>query len=190
MVAKSEEQVKQSLGPQNSLYPLPTTLVGAQVDGKPNYLAIAHVGVMAMHHVSVSMNKRHYTHAGVAACGAFSVNLPSLDLLRETDYCGLVSGRDVDKAALFTTFYGELGVPMIAECPVNMECRLVRTLDFETHDVFVGRVVQTYCEDRCLTNGKLDLTQVQPILFAMPDRSYWTVGERAARAWDVGKELK
>ena len=102
--------------------------------------------------------------------------------------------RTRETVLLFTTFYGELGVPMIAadasSSAVNMECRLVRTLDFETHDVFVGHVVQTYCEDRCLTDGKLDLSKVQPILFAMPDRSYWTVGERAGKAWDVGKELK
>jgi flavin reductase (DIM6/NTAB) family NADH-FMN oxidoreductase RutF len=183
--------MKQSLGPKNSLYPLPTTLVGVQVEGKPNYSAIAHVGVMAMRHVSVSMNKRHYSNAGIYENECFSVNVPSVDLLRETDYCGLVSGADVDKGALFTTFYGELSAaPMVAECAVNMECQLVRTLDFETHDVFIGRVVQTYCEERFLTDGKLDLGKVQPLLFSMPDRSYWTIGERTAKAWDVGKALK
>jgi flavin reductase (DIM6/NTAB) family NADH-FMN oxidoreductase RutF len=183
--------MKPNLGPRNALYPLPTTLVGVHVDGKPNYSAIAHVGVMAMHHISISMNVRHYSNAGILANRCFSVNIPSLDLLRETDYCGLVSGRDVDKSSLFSTFYGELdAAPMIAECAVNMECQLVRTLDFETHDVFVGRVVGTYCEERFLTDGKLDLAKVQPLLFSMPDRGYWTVGERYARAWDAGKDLR
>ena len=183
--------MKQNLGAKNCLYPLPTTLVGTHVDGRPNYIAIAHVGVMALRHISVSMNKRHYSNAGIVENECFSVNIPSVDLLRETDYCGLVSGADVDKSALFTTFYGELAAaPMIAECAVNMECQLVRTLDFETHDVFVGRVVQTYCEERFLTDGKLDLGTVQPILFAMPDRSYWSIGERAGQAWDAGKGLK
>jgi flavin reductase (DIM6/NTAB) family NADH-FMN oxidoreductase RutF len=173
------------------LYPLPTTLVGTHVDGKPNYSAIAHVGVIAMHHVSISVNKRHYSNAGIIANACFSVNIPSVDLLRETDYCGLVSGRDVDKSALFDTFYGELdAAPMIVECAVNMECALARTLDFETHDVFVGRVVQTYCEERFLTDGALDLSKVQPLLFSMPDRSYWSIGTRTAKAWDAGKDLK
>jgi flavin reductase (DIM6/NTAB) family NADH-FMN oxidoreductase RutF len=183
--------VKSSLGAKNSLYPLPTTLVGTHVDGKPNYIAIAHVGVMALRHVSVSMNKRHYSNQGIHEHQCFSVNVPSLDLLRETDYCGLVSGADVDKSALFTSFYGELpAAPMIAECPVNMECELVRALDFETHDVFIGRVVQAYCEERFLTDGKLDLGKVQPLLFSMPDRSYWSIGERTAKAWDAGKALR
>ena len=182
--------MKQDLGAKNSLYPLPTTLVGVHVDGKPNYSAIAHVGVMAMHHISISMNKRHYSNAGIVANACFSVNLPSVDLMRETDYCGLVSGADVDKSALFTTFYGELpAAPLIAECPVNMACELVRTLDMQTHDVFVGRVVQTFCTERFLSEGKLDLAKVQPLLFAMPDRSYWTIGERAGKAWDAGKGL-
>jgi flavin reductase (DIM6/NTAB) family NADH-FMN oxidoreductase RutF len=183
--------MKLSLGAKNCLYPLPTTLVGANVGGTPNYIAIAHVGVMALRHVSVSMNKRHYTNAGIVENGNFSVNLPSVDLARETDYCGLVSGQDVDKGALFTTFYGQLGTaPMIEECALNMECRLVRTIDFETHDVFVGQVVETYCDERILTDGAVDLARVQPLLFSMNDRSYWTVGERYARAWDVGKSLR
>ena len=182
--------MKHSLGPKNCLYPLPTTLIGTHVDGKPNYIAIAHVGVMALRHISVSMNKRHYSNAGIHEHGCFSVNVPSADLLCETDYCGLVSGADVDKSALFDTFYGELpAAPMIAECPVNMECQLVRTLDFETHDVFIGRVVQAYCEPRFLTDGTLDLGKVQPLLFSMPDRSYWSIGERTAKAWDAGKAL-
>jgi flavin reductase (DIM6/NTAB) family NADH-FMN oxidoreductase RutF len=183
--------MKSGLGAVNCLYPLPTTLVGANVGGKPNYVAIAHVGVMAMRHISVSMNKRHYTNAGIVENGTFSVNLPSVDLARETDYCGLVSGRDADKGALFTTFYGALGTaPMIQECALNMECRLVRTVDFDTHDVFVGQVVETYCDERFLTDGAVDFAKVQPLLFVMSDRSYWTLGGRYAKAWEVGKALK
>jgi flavin reductase (DIM6/NTAB) family NADH-FMN oxidoreductase RutF len=182
--------MKTSIGAKNCLYPLPTTLIGATVDGKPNYIAIAHIGVMALRHISVSMNKRHYTNAGIVKNGTFSVNLPSVDMVCKTDYCGLVSGRDVYKGALFTTFYGQLGTaPMIEECPISIECRLVRTIDFDTHDVFVGQVVETYCDERCLTDGTVDFSQVRPLLFVMNDRSYWTLGQRHAKAWDIGKGL-
>jgi flavin reductase (DIM6/NTAB) family NADH-FMN oxidoreductase RutF len=182
---------KVKLGAKNCLYPLPTTLVGADVDGRPNYIAIAHVGVMALVHVSLSMNKRHYTNAGIVENGTFSVNLPSAAMVEKTDYCGLVSGEQVDKGALFETFYGVLGTaPMIAECPVCMECALVKTVDMGTHDVFVGRIVETYCDEACLDDGVVDLGRVDPILFAMHDRSYWRVGERFAKAWQAGKALK
>jgi flavin reductase (DIM6/NTAB) family NADH-FMN oxidoreductase RutF len=182
---------KVNLGAQNCLYPLPTTLVGAHVDGKPNYVAIAHVGVMALQHVSLSMNKRHYTNAGIIENGTFSVNLPSAEMVDKADYCGLVSGRDVDKAVLFETFYGKLETaPMIAECPLSMACRVVQTVDMTTHDVFIGEIVETYCDAACLVDGRVDLGRVNPILFVMNDRSYWRIGKRFARAWAAGKALK
>jgi flavin reductase (DIM6/NTAB) family NADH-FMN oxidoreductase RutF len=85
------------------------------------------------------------------------------------------------------TFYGELETaPMIQACPVNIECRLVRTVEFPQHDVFIGQIVATYCDEACLTEGAVDLGRVAPILFAMVDRSYWTLGRRFARAWQVG----
>jgi flavin reductase (DIM6/NTAB) family NADH-FMN oxidoreductase RutF len=182
--------MKVSLGATNSLYPLPTTIVGATVNGKPNYITIAHVGVMAIGHISVSMNRRHYTNAGIVEHGTFSVNIPPVEMVQETDYFGLVSGADVDKGAMVETFYGELGnAPMIAACPINIECRVVRTVDFPKHDVFIGAVANTYCDEACLTEGVVDFAKVMPILFVMNDRSYWQIGAQFAKAWEVGKDL-
>ena len=110
--------------------------------------------------------------------------------MKQTDYCGIASGKDADKAALFTTFYGTLETaPMITECPISMECKLVQTVDFPTHDIFIGEVVETYCDDSCITAGAVDFSLVRPILFVMNDRSYWELGKRFANAWDIGKEL-
>ena len=101
--------MKVELGVNSCLYPMPTTLVGANVNGKPNYITIAHVGIMALGaYISLSMNKQHYTNAGIKENGTFSVNIPSVELVKKTDYCGLVSGKDVDKAELFQSFYGKL----------------------------------------------------------------------------------
>ena len=183
--------MKRKLGAKNCLYPMPTTLVGAMVEGKPTFITIAHVGIMDLGSVSLGMNKIHYTNAGIKESGTFSVNIPTVEMVKETDYCGLVSGKNVDKAALFEVFYGNLKTaPMIEECPVNMECRLVQTVDFPRHDIFIGEIVEAYCEERCLTEGIVDLSKIQPILFAMNDKSYWKLGERLARAWHVGKGFK
>ena len=183
--------MKVELGAKNCLYPILTTLVGVNVNGKPNYIAIAHVGIMDPGSISLSMAKRHYTNAGIKENGAFSVNLPSVEMVKETDYCGLVSGENVDKSAILENFYGKLGTaPMIKQCPINMECRLTQTIDFPKHDVFVGEIVETYCDEQYLTDDIVDFSRVQPILFTMNDRSYWKVGERFAKAWDIGKELK
>jgi flavin reductase (DIM6/NTAB) family NADH-FMN oxidoreductase RutF len=183
--------VKIEVGAKNCLYPLPTTLVGAMVNGRPNYVTIAHVGIMDPGSVSLGMSKMHYTNVGIKENGTFSVNMPSVKMVKETDYCGLVSGKNLDKAALFKTFFGKLGTaPMIEECPINMECKLVKTVDFPTHDIFIGQIFATYCDEDILTEGVVDLAKSKPILFAMNDRSYWMVGKKLARAWSIGKSLK
>jgi flavin reductase (DIM6/NTAB) family NADH-FMN oxidoreductase RutF len=169
---------------------MPTTIVGALVNGKPNYVTIAHVGIMEMTSISLGMNKSHYTNQGIKENKTFSVNIPSAKLVKETDYCGLVSGKNEDKTAMFTTYYGALKTaPMIEQCCINMECDLIRAVDFPNHDVFIGRIAETYCDEQVMTDGVVDLNKVQPLLLAMNDRSYWRIGARLAKAWDVGKEL-
>jgi flavin reductase (DIM6/NTAB) family NADH-FMN oxidoreductase RutF len=185
-----DKKMKIEVGAKNCLYPLPTTLVGALVAGKPNYITIAHVGIMDPGSISLGMNKAHYTNSGIKANGTFSVNIPSVKMVKETDYCGLVSGRKRDKGDCFNTFYGKLRTaPMIEECKINMECKLTKTVDFPSHDVFVGRVVTTYCDEAILTDGVVDFSKVHPILFVMNDRSYWKLGRKFAKAWKTGKEL-
>ncbi len=183
--------MKKDLGAKNCLYPLPTILVGANIDGKPNYITIAHVGIMDMASVSLGMGKVHYTNAGIKQNQTFSVNMPSVDMVKETDYCGLFSGKNTDKSTLFETFYGKLKTaPMIKSCPVNMECKLIKTVDFPRHDIFIGEVVATYCDEENLTDGIVDFAKVRPIMFVMNDTGYWKLGERFADAWSVGKALK
>ena len=182
--------MKVEIGAKNCLYPLPTTLVGALVNDKPNYITIAHVGIMDLGSISLGMGKLHHTNAGIKANGTFSVNIPSVKMVKKTDYCGLVSGKTQDKSDLFKTFYGKLKTaPMIGQCLINMECKLIKTIDFPTHDVFVGQIEGTYCDESVLTDGVVDFEKVQPILFVMNDRSYWKLGSRFAKAWNVGKTL-
>jgi len=182
--------MKTKIGAKNCLYPLPTVLVGANVNKKPNYIAIAHVGITSLGSVCLGLGKAHYTNAGIKKNKTFSVNTPSVRMVKETDYCGLVSGKSADKAALFNTFYGKLKTaPMIEECPINMECKLITTVDLANSEVFIGEVTATYCDETILTDGVVDFGKVQPILFVMNDRSYWKLGERFAKAWDIGREL-
>ena len=111
--------VKAEIGARNCLYPMPTTLVGALVEGKPNYTTIAHVGIMDPGSVSLGMNKMHFTNVGIRANGTFSVNIPSVKMVEETDYCGLVSGKNLDKARLFNTFFGNV----FRICPRLQSCQ-------------------------------------------------------------------
>jgi flavin reductase (DIM6/NTAB) family NADH-FMN oxidoreductase RutF len=182
--------MKTELGALNCLYPLPTTLVGAHVKGKPNFITIAHVGIMDLGSLSLGMNKVHYTNDGIRENRAFSVNIPSRALIKETDYCGIVSGKKRDKSVLFDVFYGKLeNAPLIRECPINLVCRLIQTVDFPKHDIFIGEIVQTFCDEECLSEGVVDFSKVDPILFVMNDKSYRALGDPCGKAWHDGKGL-
>ncbi|MBI5869885.1 MAG: flavin reductase family protein [Actinobacteria bacterium] len=182
---------KVNIGPRNSLYPSLTTLVGTVVDGRPNFITIAHVGIMTMKLISFGVGKTHYSNQGIRQNGCFSVNIPSEELVVKTDYCGLVSGRKEDKSALFDIFNGELeGAPMISECPINMECRLEQTIELPTHDVFVAEVVGTYVNEDLIESDKVDISRLKPLLFDMSSRKYWSLGPEVAKCWSVGNDLK
>ena len=107
------------IGPINALYPMPTTLVGATVKDQPNFLTVAHVGILnhgSPQYLSLGLSKVHYSNAGIKENRAFSICLPSENLMVETDYCGIMTGKKTDKAALFDVFYGELNIaPMIRQ---------------------------------------------------------------------------
>lgn len=183
--------MKKSLVALNFLYPMPVVLVGAVVQSRPNYLPVAHVGIIDPRHVSISLNRTRYTNQGIHASQYFSLNMPTASMVEKVDYCGLVSGRDVDKSQLFETFFGvETGAPMIRECPLNMECRLTEVLDRPEHEVFIGQVVAAHCDEDRLTSGVPDIVKINPLVFAMNDRGYWQLSERKASAWSVGKRLK
>ena len=139
---------KVKTGAFNPLPVAPIVLVGANVDEKPNYMAVAFVNGVNVKPaiIYVSLNKRHHTPKGIIENGTFSINVPSADDVIETDYCGLVSGRNVDKSDIFHTFYGELKTaPMIEEFPITCECRFTgQKIEFEMDVVYFGEVIQVY----------------------------------------------
>jgi len=169
--------------------PMATTLVGAMVDGKANFMAVAWVSRVNLKPpmISVSINKTRHTRKGIIENGTFSICLPTVEMKEVTDYCGVASGRKTDKSQLFEVFYGELKTaPMIARCPVNMECRLAQTIELPTHGIFVGEIVGAYCEERFLADGEPDMQKINPLLLTMEDRRYWRLGEQVGSAWKDG----
>lgn len=180
---------KNELDARSFLYPMPATLVGANIEGKPNYLVIAFCGVMNAHPpiISVSINQSHFTNIGIVENKTFSVNIPSADMAVKTDYCGLVSGSEVDKSGVFTSFYGKLKTaPMIEECPLNLECRLIQTIDFDVDTAYIAEIVGVYTDGRYLTDGRLDVKKIDPLLFATHERAYYRVGDYIGQAWNIG----
>ena len=109
--------MKEKLGATNALYPLITAIVGATVDGTPDFATIAHVGIAHLKGITLGMGNVHLTNQGILENKTFSVNLPSEDMVAITDHIGMVSGKTEDKSGLFELFYGELDTaPMIQQC--------------------------------------------------------------------------
>ncbi|MFX0086695.1 MAG: flavin reductase family protein [Candidatus Hodarchaeota archaeon] len=165
----------------NLLNPLPVTLVGAQVNNRPNFLVIGYMCPFDFgKYVFFSMYKKRYTRIGIQQNKTFSVNIPSIDLLAETNICGSQSGRKIDKSTIFKVFYGELKTaPMIHQCPLNMECEVTDILDYDRNEGIIGKVIKSYASYDCLTNDKLDMRRVNPIIWTTGgDNNYYKLGER------------
>jgi flavin reductase (DIM6/NTAB) family NADH-FMN oxidoreductase RutF len=165
-------------------------IAGALVNGKPNYITLGSFGGMSIDPpvVYISINKSHYTNPGVKENGYFSVNIPSGRQAKETDYCGIVSGRDADKSKVFKTFYGNVKkAPMAEECPVNLLCRLIQTVDLPKNEVFIGIIEEAYVSKDCLTDGKPDVAKTNPIVLA--GGKYCEVGKAVGAPWEIGKTM-
>jgi flavin reductase (DIM6/NTAB) family NADH-FMN oxidoreductase RutF len=174
-------------------YPMPMTLVGAMVGDRPNFLAVAWVTRVNYKPslIAVALGKTHHTNPGIRAAKAFSVNVPGVDLIEKTDYCGIVSGKKVDKSNLFTVFKGEVtGAPMIEECRLCMECRLVQTVDLAADELFIGEIAGAYADADALQDGKPDVKKIDPFTLTMPDNNYWRIGANVGKAWSVGKKVE
>ena len=172
------------------IYAVTTVIVGALVNGKANYLTLGGCGMMSISPplMYITVNKAHYTNAGIRENGCFSINIPSASLAVKTDYVGLVSGRDTDKSGVFTAFYGSSKkAPMIEECPVNMLCRIYTTLDLPNNDVFIGEIVETYVNADCLDGRVPDMKKINPLMLS--GGSYWCLGDIVGTPYKDGRAL-
>lgn len=186
---------KIQIGPTALLYPMPALLVGVNVNGKPNFMAVAWGGIANGEPPMVSVAIRHqrYTHIGIQQNLTFSVNVPSVDLVKETDYCGSISGSKVDKVAVcqFKVFYGKLdSAPLIEQCPVNLECKVMHILDLGSHSLIIGRIEETHISESCLTDGQPDVNKIKPLIYTPePARQYQALGEVTGKAFSIAREL-
>jgi flavin reductase (DIM6/NTAB) family NADH-FMN oxidoreductase RutF len=187
---------KKTFGPQPWLFPHPTVLLGSVYDGKADFAAYAWCGITSGEPPTISVGIRHQRHTlkGIYQNKTFSVNVPSVNLLKETDYCGTVSGADTDKVndCNFKVFFGGVKTaPLIEQCPVNLECEVLHILNLGSHALVVGKIVQTHVSEDCLTNDQPDILKIKPFVYSRgPASRYNAVGEVLGQAFDVGKAIK
>jgi hypothetical protein len=183
------ETEKKNIGKRLALYPMPVTVVGAESDGKVNWLLVAHTGIIGHDRILVSMNKNHYTNQWIRKSKKLSVNLVSREMLPKADYVGSVSGASVDKSRVFDYHWGENGTPVIDASPLTMECDVEDIYETDGFDNFICSVANTYVAPEMLDdNGKPDYTRLKPVLFEFPTYSYIATGEVIGKCLKLDKE--
>ena len=187
---------KKTLGPGTILYPMPALLIGSEVDGRPNFMVAAWSGIACSEPpmLSVAFQPHRHTLKGIKENRAFSVNVPSVALMAETDFCGIFSGKNEDKlsATGFEVFHGSTkGAPMISQCPVNLECTVVMTVELGSHNLVIGQIIEVHVsEDALDADGKPDPAKIDPLIFTVPDRMYRRLGSVVGQAFKAGTGLK
>ena len=182
----------QDTGPVPILAAYPVVIVGSLVNDKPNFATVAWTGVAASNPPTISIALQHHRYSlkGIRQNMAFSVNIPSVDLIKETDYCGLVSGAKFDKVkdCGFVLFYGKSDTaPLIEQCPINHVCEVVQILDLGSHELIIGRIIETYVSKECMTDGRADDKKVNPIFFTYG--KYSLLGKSVGDTFRVGRSI-
>lgn len=188
--------MKKSIGAKTIVYPTPVLIVGTyDKAGRPNVMTAAWAGICCSSPpcVAVSLRKATYTYGNIMAHKAFTISIPSEDYVKEADYFGLVSGKEVDKlaAAGLTPVKSDLvNAPYVEEFPLVLECRVLHTLEIGLHTQFVGEIMDVKAHEAVLgEKGMPDIEKVRPFLFAPESRGYYRIGSYLGKAFSIGREV-
>jgi len=188
--------MKKSLGANIIVGATPVWIVGTYDNaGKPNIMAAAWAGVCCSEPpcVAVSLRKATYSHNSIVQNKAFTINIPAADYVRETDYAGIASGKDVDKFAhlKFTPIKSDLVyAPYIQEFPLILECRLLHTIEIGLHTQFIGEILDVKAEESLLGEKQiLQMEKIDQFVFCPGARTYYKVGYYIGKAFPMGREL-
>lgn len=168
--------------PGTVLYPLPVVLVGCgRIGADANLITLAWTGVVCSEPplLSISVRPGRHSHGLIRRDQVFSVNLPSAAQAAVVDWCGVKSGRDVDKFSQtgLTPLAGpQTGAPLVAECPVSLECRVVDRRSLGSHDLFLAEIVAVYADEALLDphTKAFALARSAPLCYA--HGSYYELG--------------
>jgi len=186
---------KQIWKPGALLSPVPPALVTCGTVDAPNVLTVGWTGILSTHPAMtyVSIRPERHSYPLIKEGGCFVINLPTRKLARAVDFCGVRSGRDVDKFAtchLTAAAASTVSAPIIAECPVSLECRVREVIELGSHHMFLAEITAVQVDDSILDeNGRLCLDKAN--LMAYAHGEYFALGEKLGTfGWSVKKKKK
>lgn len=164
---------KQSWKPGNMLYPLPVVMVSAaDKEGRDDIITVAWAGTVCTNPpmVSISIRPERYSYYMIRETGEFVINLTTEELAFATDYCGVKSGRDVDKfkeTGLTREKAEKVKAPMIAEAPVSIECKVKEIRELGSHHMFIAQVAAVHADEKYMDEkNRFDLNRARPIVYS------------------------
>jgi flavin reductase (DIM6/NTAB) family NADH-FMN oxidoreductase RutF len=187
---------KKALGPTTQLYPMPALLLAVRTEGKgASVMTVAWAGIVGGQPpmVALEVGARHHTTPFLERERSFTLNVPSASMAVGVDYCGTVSGsRDPDKAVTcgWTLLPStHITAPMIAECPLSLECRVLKRVEAGTGFFYLAEVLETHADVSVLdARGNVSAGLLNPLVFT-PDGFYYALGENLGKAWSIGRGL-
>ena len=169
----------------NFLFPSPVVLVTCldEEKGGANIITLAWASNFSLNPptIGIGVGTERYSYKLIEKTGEFVVNIPSKKHLHESDFCGVTSGKKIDKfsATKFTMVPAtklKLKTPLIKECPVNIECKVSQIVDSGSHGIFIGEILLMHVDEEIQTSdGNIDYSKADPILYLNGD--YWSIGE-------------
>lgn len=191
--------MKTKLGPQRILFPLPTVLIVTGTMEKANIATIAWISILSSKPptVGISVGTKGFTGEEILKNKNFTVNIASAEIMTETDFCGITSGKDIDKfekTGLQKLPSSEISAPIIKQCPINLECKLIESKIIGTTNHFVGEIVETHVDTDKIKDithwGTIDIDAVNPLVYISGAKEYRTIGKKIGDAYNIGNKLK
>ena len=174
--------------------PIPAALVTCGTAEKANVITIAWTGIVNSHPpmTYISVRPERYSYDIIDNSGEFVINIPTADMAKETDYCGVFTGRKVDKVKKcgFELLPGtEVSAPVISRCPLSLECRVTQKLELGSHTMFLAEILAVQVSaDIIDSDGKLDLRRAGLLAYSHGD--YFELGKRIGGFGFSGKKKK
>lgn len=175
---------KVELTPTTFLNPMPVVLAGCRLPDKPaNLITLAWAGIASSKppSVSIAIRPSRYSFSIISETREFVIAVPDESMIEAVDYCGCISGREVDKfskTGLTAQKATKVDAPLVGEAPINMECKVSHIIDLGVHHLFIGEIVALHVESEVLTDGKMINNEVfKPVVYSFGAHEYRAIGK-------------
>lgn len=188
--------MKKQLSSKTLFFPMPAVLIAAAHEGEIGLCAVAWTGMVSGTPATIAVGLRdvRHTRALVEASGEFTVNIPRAGMEAALDFCGIESGGGAEKwaaAGLTPAKASAVAAPIVAECPMVLECKVTGVHEVGAYHVMFGEIVAVQADEEIVTaEGNVDVEALDPITYVPGLREYRALGRKLADAYTVGKPLK